>query len=61
VLRVVLPVPALAADVAVKIIGAIKIIFVVNVDIAAIPIAIAPVAAPSTPGGGTQRNSRTPR
>jgi hypothetical protein len=61
VLRVVLPVAALAIDVAVEIIVTIKIIVVVNVDVATIPIAIAPVAAPSaTPGSRTQRNSGAP-
>jgi hypothetical protein len=60
VLRIVLPVAALATDVAVEIVVAIEIIFVVDVDVATIPIAIAPVAAPSAPSGGTQRNSRAP-
>jgi len=61
VLRIVLPVAALAADVAVEIIVAIEIIVVVDVDIAAVPIAIAPVAAPGAPGRGTQSNSSAPR
>jgi hypothetical protein len=60
-LRIVLPVAALATDVAVEIVVAIEIIFVVDVDVATIPIAIAPVAAPGAPRGGTQRNSRAPR
>jgi hypothetical protein len=60
VLRIVLPVAALATDVAVEIVVAIEIIFVVDVDVATIPIAIAPVAAPSAPSSGTQRNSRAP-
>jgi hypothetical protein len=60
VLRIVLPVAALATDVAVEIVVAIEIIFVVDVDVATIPIAIAPVAAPSPPSRGTQRNSRAP-
>jgi hypothetical protein len=38
----------------------VKIIVVVNVDVTAVPIAITPVAAPSAPSGGTERNSRTP-
>jgi hypothetical protein len=61
VLRIVLPVAALATDVAVEIVVAIEIIVVVDVDVATIPIAIAPVAPPSTPSGGTQCNSRAPR
>jgi hypothetical protein len=60
VLRIVLPVAALATDVAVEIVVAIEIIFVVDVDVATIPIAIAPVAAPGAPSSGTQRNSRAP-
>jgi hypothetical protein len=60
VLRIVLPVAALATDVAIEIVVAIEIIFVVDVDVATIPIAIAPVAAPSAPRGGTERYSRTP-
>ena len=41
----------------------VEIIVVVDVDIAVVPIAIAPiapVAAPSAPGGCTYRNSGTP-
>jgi hypothetical protein len=38
----------------------VKIIVVVDVDVATVPIAIAPVAAPSAPSGGTQRDSRSP-
>jgi hypothetical protein len=37
----------------VEIVVAIEIIVVVDVDIAVIPIAIAPVTAPSAPSGGT--------
>jgi hypothetical protein len=60
VLRIVLPVAALATDVAVEIVVAIEIIVVVDVDIAAVPIAVAPVATPRAPSGGTQCNSRAP-
>jgi hypothetical protein len=60
VLRIVLPVAALATDVAVKVVVAIEIIIVVDVDISAVPIAIAPVATPRAPSGGTQRNPRAP-
>jgi len=62
VLGVMLPIPlSLAIDVPVKIVVLIEIIVVVNVDVAAIvPIAVAPMTAPSTPGGGAERNSRTP-
>jgi hypothetical protein len=63
VLRIVLPVtlPALTPiDVAIEIVVLIKIIVVVDVDVSAIPIAIAPVAAPRAPSGGAQRNSRAP-
>jgi hypothetical protein len=56
-LRVVLKLTSLLA---VEIVVAIEIIVVVNVDVAAVPVAIAPVAAPSAPSGGTQRNSRAP-
>ena len=61
-LRIVLPISiSLAIDVPVKIVVLIEIIVVVNVDVAAVvPIAIAPVAPPGTPGGGAERNSRTP-
>ena len=59
-LWIVLKVAALATDVAVKVVVAIEIIIVVDVDISAVPIAIAPVAAPSAPSSGTQRNSRAP-
>jgi hypothetical protein len=52
---------SLAADIAVEIVVLIEIIIVVDVDVAAVPIAIAPIAAPSTPSGGTQRNSSAPR
>jgi hypothetical protein len=51
---------SLAADVAVEIVVAVVIIIVVDLDVATIPIAIAPVATPSAPSGGAERNSRTP-
>jgi hypothetical protein len=38
----------------------VKIIVVVDIDVATVPIAISPVAAPSAPGSGTQRYSRSP-
>src|SRR4029434_10307448 len=60
VLCIVLPVAALAADVAVEIVVTIVIIIVVDLDVATVPIAIAPVATPSAPSGGTESNSRTP-
>jgi hypothetical protein len=60
VLWIMLPVAALAIDVAVEIVVAIEIIIVVDVDISAVPIAIAPVAAPSAPSSGTERNARAP-
>jgi hypothetical protein len=60
VLWIVLPVAALATDVAIKIVVLIKIIVVVDVDVAAVPIAIAPVTAPRSPCGSTQRNSSSP-
>ncbi|PYK15824.1 MAG: hypothetical protein DME55_13195, partial [Verrucomicrobia bacterium] len=60
-LRIVLPVAALAIDVAVEIVVTIEIVSVIDLDVAAVPIAIAPVAAPGAPGGGTQSNSRAPR
>jgi hypothetical protein len=59
-LRIVLPIAALATDVSIEIVVTIEIIIVVDIDISAVPIAIAPMAAPSAPGGGTQRNSRAP-
>src|SRR5206468_7162754 len=62
VLRIVLPIALpLAVDVAVEIIVTIEIIIVVDVDISAVPIAIAPGAAPSPPSSGTERNSSAPR
>jgi hypothetical protein len=62
VLRVVLPVILPSVDVVpVEVVVTIEIIIVVNIDVAAVPIAIAPVATPSAPSGGTQRNSRAPR
>jgi hypothetical protein len=62
VLRVMLPLVALASlsPVNVPVYVLVKIIIVVDVDVAAVPIAIAPMAAPSAPGSGTQRNSRSP-
>jgi hypothetical protein len=50
-----LPIVALAslAPVHVLIVVPVKIIVVVDVDVATIPIAIAPVAAPGAPRGGT--------
>jgi hypothetical protein len=57
-LRIVLELTSLLA---VKVVVAIEIVVVVDVDIATAPIAIAPVAAPSTPSGGAQRNSCSPR
>jgi len=54
-LRVVLPITTLAAIhiVSIEIIVniSIEIVVVVDVDVSAIPIAIAPVAAPGTPSG----------
>src|SRR4029077_19056968 len=62
VLRVVLPFVALASltPVHVLVVVPIEIIVVVDVDVAAVPIAIPPVAAPSAPGSGPQRDSRAP-
>jgi hypothetical protein len=62
VLRVVLPFVALTSlsPVHVLVVVPIEIIVVVNVDVATVPIAIPPMAAPSAPGGGTQRNSGAP-
>jgi hypothetical protein len=62
-LRVMLPVVALAtlATVHVLIVVPVEIIVVIDVDAAAVPIAIAPVAAPGAPSGGPQRNSGAPR
>jgi hypothetical protein len=62
VLRVVLPPVALASLTAVDVsVGvSVEIIVVVDVDVAMAPIAIAPVATPSAPSGGTQRDSRAP-
>jgi hypothetical protein len=60
----VLPVTALAGDVAVEIVVTIKIVSVIDLDVTAIPIAITPVpvpATPSTPSRSTQRDSGTPR
>jgi len=62
-LRIVLPVVALASLTPVDglVVIPIEIIVVVDVDVATVPITIAPVAPPSAPSSGTQRNSRTPR
>ena len=64
-MRIVLPLVALASPaVDILVVVLVEIILVVDVDIAVVPIAIAPiapVAAPSTPGGCTYRNSRAPR
>jgi hypothetical protein len=57
-LRIVLKLTSLLA---VEVVVLIEIIVVVDVDIAAAPIAIAPVTTPSAPSGGTHRNSRAPR
>ena len=61
-LRIVLPVVALASltPIDVLIVVSIEIIVVIDVDVAAVPIAIAPVAAPGAPSSGTQRNSGAP-
>jgi hypothetical protein len=61
VLRVVLPVAALAIDVAVEIVVTIEIVSVIDLDVAAVPIAIAPAATPSAPGSSAYCNSRAPR
>src|SRR5262245_39999638 len=66
VLRIVLPrvalasLPAVNVPVDVLVVVPIEIIVVIDVHVAVVPIAIAPVATPSTPGGGTQCNSRAP-
>jgi hypothetical protein len=60
VLGIVLPIPSLAVDVAVKIVVLVVIIIVVDFNVAVVPIAISPVAAPRTPGGRAERHSRTP-
>jgi hypothetical protein len=52
---------SLAAYIAVKIVILIVIIIVIDLDVATVPIAVAPVAAPSAPSGRTQGNSRAPR
>jgi hypothetical protein len=57
VLRIVLKFTSLLP---VEIVVFIEIIVVVNVDVPAAPVAIAPVAPPRAPSSGTQRNSRTP-
>jgi hypothetical protein len=63
VLRIVLPITLALSPVyiiAVEIVVPIKIIVVVNVDAAAVPIAIAPMTTPSAPRGRAERNSRSP-
>jgi len=50
VLRVVLKLTSLLA---VEVVVAIEIVVVVDVDVTVVPIAIAPVTAPSAPSGGT--------
>src|SRR5439155_8025733 len=62
VLRIMLPIVALAslATVHVLVVVPIEIVVVIDVDVAAVPIAIAPVAAPSIPSSGTQCNSCSP-
>jgi hypothetical protein len=53
-LRIVLPITLpLAVHVAVEIVVLIVIIIVVDFNVAAVPIAIAPVATPSAPSGST--------
>lgn len=63
-LRIVLPISlSLAANITVEIVVAIEIIIVVDVDGAAVPIAITPVCvrtAPCAPSGGAGRNPRAP-
>jgi hypothetical protein len=59
-LWIVLPIAALAIDVAIKIIVTIEIVSVVDLHVAAVPIAITPAATPGPPSSGTQRNSRAP-
>ena len=49
-----------AVHVAIEIVVLIEIIVVVDIHIAAVPIAVAPVAAPGPPCGSSQRNSRSP-
>ena len=58
-----LPFVALAslAPVDVPVYVFVEIIVVVDIDVAMAPIAIAPVATPSAPSSGPQRNSRAPR
>ena len=62
-LGVMLPVVALPSlpSVHVFVVVPVKIIVVVDVHVATVPIAIAPVAAPGAPSGGTQCDSRAPR
>jgi hypothetical protein len=56
-LRIVLELTALLA---VETVVLVKIIVVVDGDVATAPIAIAPVTTPSAPSGGTHGNSRAP-
>ena len=60
-LRVVLPVAALAIDVAVEIVVTIEIVIVIDIDVAAVPIAIAPVVGPcgSQNESGSEGQPRT--
>ena len=62
-LWVVLPFVALASlcPVNVSVYVFVEIAFVVDVDVAAVPIAISPVTTPSAPSGGTHCYSRAPR
>jgi hypothetical protein len=55
-----LPITSLPTDVAIEIVVLIEIVVVIDVDVAAVPIAIAPMAAPSAPCGSPQRDSRSP-
>jgi hypothetical protein len=47
--------------IAIKIVVTIEIIVVVDVDVAAVPIAIAPVTTPIAPSSCAQCNARAPR
>jgi hypothetical protein len=65
-LRIVLPSVALSTlppvniPVGVSAYVSVEIIFVVDVDVAAVPITITPGTAPRAPSGRTQRNSCAP-
>jgi hypothetical protein len=39
----------------------VKIVVVIDIYVAAVPITITPMSTPSAPSGGAQRNPRTPR